>query len=79
MKNQIITLAILVLLTLISAMLANGNGAFLVIGILVLAVFKFIGVSFYFMELKQANGFWKGSVLVFLMLFISTVLIIFYN
>ena len=79
MKKSVITLGVLILLTLISAILSNGKEAFVIIGIIVIAAFKFLGVSFYFMELKLANAFWKWSVLIFLIGFITSVLIIFLN
>jgi len=79
MKRSVWTLVILIVLTLISALLSRNSEAFVVIAIILIAALKFVGVSFYFMELKQANSFWKGSVLFFLVFFISAVLIIFHN
>ncbi len=66
----------LVLLTLFSAMVSSVKGPHTSFGIIALAGLKFIGVSFYFMELKQANAFWKGSILIFLALFSAVLLII---
>lgn len=76
MKKTIITLIVLVLLTIISAIvsvLEINNIAFTII---LLAGLKFIGVSFYFMDLKQAHTFWKGSIIFFLTLIFTTILII---
>lgn len=79
MKKTIVTLVLLIVLTLISAVLSTQTEAFVVIGVILISALKFIGVSFYFMELKHANSFWKGSVLVFLMFFITAVITIFHN
>ncbi len=72
MKKRLkITLALLVLLTLVSAMLAEGrrvNWAWFLI--LTLAAIKFNLVVFEFMELRSAHGFWK-----LLMVFYSVVFI----
>ena len=75
--NKPLTLTLLGLLglTICSAVISNTAERFVAIGIISLAVLKFIGVSFYFMELKHANAFWKGSILLFLA-GIATVLLI---
>lgn len=44
--------------------------------ILVLFMVKFLGVSFYFMELKTANIFWKSAVLIFVSIFFGIILIV---
>ncbi len=75
-KTRSIVLALLIVLTLLSAMVSNGAKTYTTLGLIIgLAVLKFIGVSFHFMELKRANVFWKGSILMLLALF-STALII---
>ncbi len=74
-KTLHITLLVLIVLTLISAIVSNKELSYTVGGIIILAVLKFIGVSFYFMELKKANIFWKASILIFLMLFSTVILI----
>ena len=76
MKKLLIVLVVLIALTLITAIISNVDTSYTVIAILFLAVLKFIGVSFYFMEIKQAHSFWKTSLLIFLGLFSATVLII---
>jgi hypothetical protein len=43
---------------------------------MVLAAFKFLAVAFYFMELRQANLFWKVLLIGFLTVFISLVLLV---
>lgn len=76
MKKTTITLGILILLTIISAIISSLKDNYIVFGIMILAVLKFIGVSFYFMDLKHAHSFWKGSLLIFLILFSTTILLI---
>ena len=69
MKKLNISLAGLIVLTLLSALVSNREQSYAVIGVIILAILKFIGVSFYFMELKKANLFWKACILIYLMLF----------
>jgi len=73
MKKNIFlkVLIILVILTAVSALISGKliNSAYTVAIIISLSILKFIGVSFYFMELKNAHVFWKTSILVFLCLF----------
>ncbi|WP_347924262.1 cytochrome C oxidase subunit IV family protein [Pontimicrobium sp. SW4] len=76
MKKLLVTLTILIALTIITAIISSATVSYVVIVILLLAVLKFIGVSFYFMDLRHANVFWKGSILIFLALFLATILII---
>ncbi|OGS72869.1 MAG: hypothetical protein A3F91_15380 [Flavobacteria bacterium RIFCSPLOWO2_12_FULL_35_11] len=44
--------------------------------ILALFMVKFLGVAFYFMELKRAHVFWKSAVLIFASIFLGLVLMI---
>ncbi|UMB60404.1 cytochrome C oxidase subunit IV family protein [Lutibacter sp. A80] len=65
----------LILLTITTALISNftlnlKSTALLILGI---SVVKFLGVSFYFMELKKAHLFWKTTVLVFI-LFLAIIL-----
>lgn len=75
MKSQRIILLILVALTFLTAIISQESGIGISLAILGLAVLKFIGVSFWFMELKNGHIFWKGSVLVFLLIFMGVVII----
>ncbi|MDP3353978.1 MAG: cytochrome C oxidase subunit IV family protein [Flavobacteriaceae bacterium] len=61
----------LILLTLIAAIVSNSFSTLTIAVslIVILSVIKFIGVSFYFMELKKAHVFWKTSILVYIILF----------
>lgn len=75
-KKLVIILSVLIVFTLLSAMVSKGSEIYAVWGILGLAILKFIGVSFHFMELQHANAFWKGSILIFLALFSSVLIIV---
>jgi len=76
MQKTTITLGSLLVLTIISAAVSNVDSRYTLIGILLLAALKFIGVSFYFMELKKAHAFWKVTLLLFLLLFIVLILLL---
>ena len=73
MKKNIFlkVLIVLILLTAVSALVSGKllNSTYTVAIIISLSILKFIGVSFYFMELKNAHVFWKTSVLAFLTIF----------
>ena len=79
MKKELsITWILLLFLTVASAFIANYyiNGNYLVQLILLLAVLKFIGVAFNFMELKKAHAFWKITTIAFIVLFFISILIL---
>jgi len=69
--NKRITFAwiLLVLLTVAVGFISSLSLNVAVILILFLSSVKFIGVTFYFMELKKAHIFWKVSILIYLSLF----------
>ena len=76
MKSRaIITWVLLVVLTIVSAVLSDTQGKYIILIIMMLAAFKFIGVAFQFMELKKAHPFWKYAILIYL-IFIITVVIV---
>jgi len=77
-KNDIYTLAILILLTLTTAFFSinYSNLKYIALIILGLSGIKFLSVSFQFMELKKANPFWKVMISLYLVFFIGIVLII---
>lgn len=68
---------ILMVLTIVSAFVSESNMLYASIIVILLSVIKFLGVAFYFMDLKKAHVFWKSSVLIFVILFsvISIILI----
>ncbi len=68
-----ITWLVLIVLTIISAVFANLDIAYVAIIILGLSFLKFIGVAFFFMELKKANVFWKVLLVAFLGLLLTVV------
>ncbi|MCP4976289.1 MAG: hypothetical protein GY931_09030 [Maribacter sp.] len=64
----------LIALTVLSVVAANYTNWVTVV--LILAALKFIGVSFFFMELKKAHAFWKITLLLYLMLFIVLIILL---
>lgn len=64
------------LFTLASAFMAGSNFQYIALAILGLAYLKFIAVAFYFMELKKANSFWQASLVLFLLVFITIILMV---
>lgn len=74
MKNtNIITWAILMILTLTTAIVVGiGSAAYLV---LVVAAIKFLLVAFQFMELKKAHVLWKAT-MVIVLIFITGIIMI---
>ena len=66
-----ITWLALIGLTILSAVFANMDLAY--VAILILGFLKFIGVAFFFMELKKANAFWKFLLVAFLTLLLVVV------
>ena len=77
-KKDIYNLVALIGLTILTAFFATQmNGLkYVSIIILVLSAFKFILVSFNFMELKKAHTAWKAIVIVYLLFFVSVISII---
>lgn len=63
----------LIVLTILSVVAAYYTNFIAVI--MILAALKFMGVSFYFMELHKAHLFWKVGLLLFLALFIGLILL----
>ncbi|ASO05299.1 cytochrome c oxidase subunit IV [Arenibacter algicola] len=77
MKSTFLTTWIfLMLFTLVTAFMANSGFEYAALAILGLALLKCIGVAFYFMELKKANPFWKVSLLSFLIIFFTIILLV---
>ncbi|MEE9360986.1 MAG: cytochrome C oxidase subunit IV family protein [Cellulophaga sp.] len=66
----------LLFLTLVSSAFSTSSWKYAVVVIMLLAVLKFIGVAFKFMELGKAHPFWKGCILVFLILFTTIILVL---
>jgi len=75
-KQNVITWIILLVLTLISGWVSSTTLTYIIPLILVLAVLKFIGVAFNFMELKKAHVFWKIVLVSYLVIFCGVILLI---
>jgi len=72
-KQDIYTLGLLFLLTLLTAYFSNNHYELKYIGFIILGLsgIKFLSVAFQFMELKKANNFWKVILIGYLLLFIT--------
>lgn len=73
-KQNTITWVLLMALTVIAGLVSSASIAYMVPLVLLLAILKFIGVSFNFMEIKKANLFWKVLLLSYLIVFCSMIL-----
>ncbi|WP_298263483.1 cytochrome C oxidase subunit IV family protein [uncultured Lutibacter sp.] len=62
---------ILILLTMSTALISNSVLSISISALLILGLssLKFIGVSFYFMELRKAHALWKVSLIVYVLIF----------
>ncbi len=67
---------VLVGLTVTTALITKINFEYIAALILIVSFFKFVGISFYFMELRKAHVLWKVALLSFLTLFIIVILIV---
>ncbi len=80
MKNNmyIKVLISLLVLTILAALVVTLDIGLKVAAAIILVLFmlKFLGVAFYFMELKTAHIFWKSAVLIFMSIFLGIILII---
>ena len=74
-RRIILVWVLLVLLTIAVGIISSLPLSYAAVAILIISVIKFIGVSFYFMELKKAHIFWKISVLIYVLLFSTIILI----
>jgi len=71
-------LLLLLALTILAALVVTLNIGLKVASAIILVLFmlKFLGVAFYFMELKKTHIFWKSAVLIFVSIFLGIVLIV---
>ncbi|WP_456420496.1 cytochrome C oxidase subunit IV family protein [Lutibacter sp.] len=69
---------LLVLLTISSALVSSNfpHYEYIIAIIIAFTIVKFLGISFYFMELRKANSFWKIAVIIYLVLFSTIVTLI---
>jgi len=67
----------LLILTILSAFVVRLNIGLKAASAIILALFmlKFLGVVFYFMELKKAHVFWKSAIIIFVLLFSTIILV----
>ena len=73
-KQNIITWIILLFLTVVAGLVSSVSLTYIIPLILLLAVLKFIGVAFNFMEMKKANVFWKIILVGYLVVFCVVIL-----
>ena len=76
MKRSKIALAVLVVLTILSALVSNYVTNYATTIILILSGLKFIGITYFFMDLINAHVFWRMITGVFVVLIIAMILII---
>lgn len=62
-------------LTVSAGLLSKVSTTYIVPIIIILAAVKFLAVSFYFMEMKISNSFWKAFLIIFIVAFSGAVLI----
>lgn len=72
-KQNFITWVLLLVLTVIAGLVSSVSLTYVIPLILVLAVLKFIGVAFNFMEMKKANVFWKILLIGYLVVFCGVI------
>ena len=75
-KQNIITWIILLVLTVVAGLISIVSLTYIIPLILLLAVLKFIGVAFNFMEMKKAHVFWKLLLIGYLVVFCGIILVI---
>lgn len=75
MQNAI-TWVLLMVLTVIAGLVSSASITYMVPIVLLLAILKFMGVAFNFMEMKKANLFWKALILSYLIIFCSIILVL---
>ncbi len=70
MNKLTISLVLLLILTIASGLSSTDGGKYIIILILIMAIVKFIIVSFNFMELSKAHSFWKIAIISYVTVFI---------
>ena len=75
-KQNIITWIILLILTVFAGLVSGTVLTYIVPLILLLAVLKFMGVAFKFMEMNKAHVFWKILLISYLVIFCGIVLMV---
>ncbi|RXP56151.1 hypothetical protein EC396_07710 [Lutibacter sp. HS1-25] len=77
-KGFIAIWVVLIIITLLAAFTAQTlvHSNFIIHVILTFSAIKFLLVSFYFMEIKKAHAFWKASLIIFVLIFLTTTLFV---
>ena len=77
-KENIFTYIVLIVLTVFTAFFSNFFSGLKIVSILILilSIFKFLLISFNFMELKKAHPFWKVLLITYLSVFTVIIIII---
>ena len=73
-RQNTTTWFLLMALTIIAGLVSGASITYMVPIVLFLAILKFMGVAFSFMEMKKANLFWKILILSYLIFFSSIIL-----
>jgi heme/copper-type cytochrome/quinol oxidase subunit 4 len=76
MKRQKIALAVLVVLTILSAVVSNFSSDYAATIILILSGLKFIGITYYFMDLIEAHLAWRILTGGFVFVILTVILVI---
>jgi len=69
----------LILLTISTTLITNSVLSISISALLILGLssLKFIGVSFYFMELRKAHTLWKVSLIIYVLIFMVITMLFF--
>lgn len=75
-KKNIITWAILMILTVSGGLISRTTITYTVPLIIIFTIIKFLGVALNFMEMKKAHPFWKVLIVGYIVAFSSAILIL---
>ena len=78
MNRLAVTWVILIVLTIIVGFSTIVGGEYIILSILIIAVLKFILVSFNFMDIIKAHSFWKIAIISYLSIFTIIILLFIY-
>ncbi len=73
-KQNTITWVLLMILTILAGWVSGLSTPYLVPIILVLAILKFLGVTYHFMEMNKAHTVWKILILGYVFVFCTLIL-----
>jgi len=76
-KHLVVSWIVLIVITGVASLLSILDvESSTILLILFLSLVKFLGVSFYFMEMNRSNSFWKVAILLFVTIFLLSATII---